>query len=51
MKQPPVEEKPVTKLLIKCPKCTMENYSMMVTSGICSNCGYNGNKDKDFKGQ
>lgn len=39
------------KLLIRCPKCGRENYSMNVASGICTWCGYDGNKDKNFKGQ
>ena len=24
----------------KCPKCNLENYALMVPSGICAFCGY-----------
>jgi len=28
-----------------CPKCGLENYAMNVSLGICTWCGYDGNKD------
>lgn len=31
-----------TILLICCPRCGAENYAMMVTSGICYLCGFDG---------
>ena len=45
------QEVKTSKLLIRCPKCARENYSMNVASGICTWCGYNGNTDPEFKGQ
>jgi ribosomal protein L37E len=33
--------------LTRCPKCGLENYSLNVPSGICSWCGYDGNKDEE----
>jgi ribosomal protein L37E len=33
--------------LTKCPKCLLENYAMNVSSGICTWCGYDGNKDSE----
>lgn len=29
----------------RCPKCHRENYIFNVSSGICTWCGYNANKD------
>lgn len=34
--------------LVRCPKCNLENYALNVASGICSWCGYDGNKDEEF---
>jgi len=31
--------------LTHCPKCGLENYAINVISGICSQCGYDGNTD------
>ena len=36
-----------SKLLIRCPKCHLENYAMTVTSGICVWCGYDSNKEDE----
>jgi hypothetical protein len=33
--------------LTRCPKCLLENYSLNVSSGICTWCGYDGNKDEE----
>jgi ribosomal protein L37E len=33
--------------LTKCPKCFLENYALNVTTGICTWCGYDGNKDEE----
>jgi hypothetical protein len=33
--------------LTRCPKCLLENYALNVSSGICSWCGYDGNKDEE----
>ena len=33
--------------LTRCPKCELENYAMNVSSGFCSWCGYDGNKDEE----
>lgn len=30
--------------LQRCPECRLENYAMMVGSGICYSCGFNINK-------
>jgi ribosomal protein L37E len=30
-----------------CPKCGLENYAMNVSSGFCTWCGYDGNKDEE----
>lgn len=34
-----------TILLIRCPKCGIENYAMAVADGICYSCGFNAHKD------
>jgi hypothetical protein len=33
--------------LTRCPKCFLENYAMNVSSGLCTWCGYDGNKDEE----
>jgi ribosomal protein L37E len=33
--------------LTRCPKCGLENYAMNVSSGFCTWCGYDGNKDEE----
>jgi hypothetical protein len=33
--------------MTRCPKCGLENYAMNVSSGICTWCGYDGNKDEE----
>lgn len=38
-----------TILLIRCPKCDLENYALNVLSGICTWCGYNAHKDNELK--
>lgn len=35
--------------MYRCPKCKRENYILNVTSGICTWCGYNANKDYPIK--
>lgn len=30
----------MSKLLIRCPKCGLENWAPAVSSGICAWCGY-----------
>ena len=32
--------------LARCPKCDKENYAMNVAIGICTFCGFDGNKNK-----
>lgn len=32
--------------IVKCPKCSKENYVMLVSSGFCSWCGFNANTDR-----
>ncbi len=32
--------------LVRCPKCKRENYAMLVSSGICTWCGYDANEEK-----
>jgi ribosomal protein L37E len=33
--------------LTRCPKCKLENYALNVSSGFCTWCGYDGNKDEE----
>lgn len=35
--------------LVRCPKCGRENWAMAVSSGECCWCGYNANKDEEYK--
>lgn len=32
--------------MIRCFECGMENYAMAVSSGLCSNCGFDANAKK-----
>lgn len=32
--------------MIRCIKCGLENYALMVTTGICAWCGYDVNEEK-----
>lgn len=34
-----------TIILIRCPKCGIENYAMAAADGICYSCGFNAHKD------
>lgn len=33
--------------LVRCPKCDRENYSMAVSSGYCTWCGYVAKEEDD----
>lgn len=35
--------------LVQCPACDMENYTMNVSIGICTWCGYDLNEHKKIK--
>ena len=37
--------------LVRCPKCGRENWVGAVTYGVCCWCGYNANKDEEYKEQ
>lgn len=38
-----------TILLMRCPKCGLENWALAVASGSCAWCGYDAHKDKELK--
>lgn len=31
--------------LVRCPKCERENYALNVSTGFCTWCGFDGNKE------
>lgn len=35
--------------LVRCHKCGRENWAMAVAGGTCAWCGYDANKDEQFK--
>lgn len=43
-----VEEKQML-YMVRCPKCDAENYMPNVSSGICTWCGWDANKEKHMK--
>ena len=36
--------------LVYCPKCGRENWAPDVSYGQCAWCGYDANKDEEYKG-
>lgn len=32
--------------MVRCPKCKRENYAPNVVYGVCTWCGYDGNKEQ-----